>query len=469
LFGLALPEGPAPVKSASAAGPRSFYASPSGRASGSGTSNDPWDLQTALDQPASVRPGDTIWLRGGTYSGSFTSRLNGTASASITVRQAPGERATLDGAGSSNPTLVVAGSYSTFWGFEVTNTDTNRPRVDFSRPNGVIIAQDGPHPRIQFINLIVHDAGSGFGFWAEGSDSEIYGCLIYYNGNTELDHGIYAQNQTGAKKITDNLVFHNYGHGLHAYGSGSAHLDGFDVEGNILYNNGLLSTSSRGQRNLLIGGGSVAHNLTVKDNSLYFKAGGPLTAFNLGYSAGCTNAVVADNYNAGNSAFVNCVPVSMTGNAFYGSVSGLTQSLFPANIYSGLPSGARGAIRPNRYETGRAYIAVYNWDLLDSVFVDLSGVVPMGAEYEIRHPTAFFGPPLVGGVYSGGTVALPMRAAASPPVGFSAPASAGPEFGAFVVISTSVPRATPRLVEPPPSANPQPQPRPPARRRSGAS
>ena len=41
-------------------------------ATAAGTMNDPWDLQTALGQGAwggssLVKPGDTIWLRGGTY------------------------------------------------------------------------------------------------------------------------------------------------------------------------------------------------------------------------------------------------------------------------------------------------------------------------------------------------------------------------------------------------------------------
>ena len=51
---------------------------------------NPWRLQTALDQPASVHPGDTIWLRGGTYTGTYASTLNGTSSQPIIVRQYAG-------------------------------------------------------------------------------------------------------------------------------------------------------------------------------------------------------------------------------------------------------------------------------------------------------------------------------------------------------------------------------------------
>ncbi len=71
--------------------------SPNGSPSGNGSINSPWDLQTALNQPSTVHPGDTIWLRGGTYVGHFTSNLNGTSSSPIIVRQYAGERATIDG------------------------------------------------------------------------------------------------------------------------------------------------------------------------------------------------------------------------------------------------------------------------------------------------------------------------------------------------------------------------------------
>ena len=77
-----------------------FYASPTGTTStapGTGSITNPWSLQTALSQPAAVHPGDTIWLRGGTYTGTFTSYLTGTASLPIVVRQYTGERPTLAG------------------------------------------------------------------------------------------------------------------------------------------------------------------------------------------------------------------------------------------------------------------------------------------------------------------------------------------------------------------------------------
>src|SRR5947209_2957214 len=104
-----------------------FFVSTSGSPSGDGSLGNPWDLATALAGPASVLPGDTIWLRGGTYHGTFTSKLSGTSIAPITVRRFRNERATLDGgsAGSNNPVLYVQGQYTWFWGFEIMTSDTS--------------------------------------------------------------------------------------------------------------------------------------------------------------------------------------------------------------------------------------------------------------------------------------------------------------------------------------------------------
>ena len=75
----------------------SFFVAPNGRPTGNGTQGSPWDLQTALNQTLLVVPGSTLYLRGGTYTGRFTSKLNGLASAPIVVRSYPGEWAVLDG------------------------------------------------------------------------------------------------------------------------------------------------------------------------------------------------------------------------------------------------------------------------------------------------------------------------------------------------------------------------------------
>ena len=433
-----------------------YYASPSGRPSGNGSIGNPWDLQTALSQPPSVHPGDTIWLRGGTYSGIYSSFLTGTASAPIIVRQVPGERATLDG-GTANTAvlLTVWGAYTWFWGFEVMSSSLDRfsndPSsypTDLNRPyEGIANAQQpGSGVGTKFINLVVHDLGQGFGFWQDATDAEINGCLIYYNGWDAPDrghgHGIYTQNQTGTKTIKDNIIFANFSHGIHAYGSGSAHLNNIWAEGNILFQSGVLS-AVEGGRNLLIGGesGNVAQSPTVASNFLYRSSGGVTNSsdFDLGYSGGCANPRVTNNYIADNTQFVNCSDITMTGNTFYGAIGGFSPASFPSNTYfSQRPTGTLVFVRPNQYEPGRANIAVYNWDNQPTVSVDVSSVLAPGASFEIRNAQNFFGPPVLSGIYSGANLIVPMTGLAPAlPYGVSAPSLTGPTFNAFVLFQTA--------------------------------
>ena len=430
-----------------------FYVAPNASGSGNGSLANPWKLQTALNQPSAVQPGDTIWLRGGTYPGLYTSYLQGSPSNPIVVRQYPGERATIDGGSSGQNTaaLAVTGHDTWFWGFEITSSDTDRVSTqttswptDISRPDAVAILQvSTTGSGLKFINLVIHDARQGVSFWPEAVDAELYGCLIYYNGWQGPDrghgHGIYTQNQTGTKHITDNISFANFDHGMQAYGSDQAFLNNFDVEGNTFFNAGILATSGD-SRNLLVGGGVIANNPTVVNNYLYFKnADTPESAFDMGYSAGCSNATVTGNYVSNGTDFVNCMPVTMTGNTFYGPLSGFTQSQYPNNTYySSRPTGLKVFVRPNAYEAGRANVTVYNWPLQSSVSVDLSSVLTVGQGFEIRNVHDFFGAAVVTGTYAGGTVSIPMTGlSVAAPVGWTAPPSPGPEFSAFVVLPAS--------------------------------
>ena len=110
-----------------------FYVSATAGPAGDGSLANPWDLSTALSQPATVRPGATIWVRGGTYGNGLTifrSRLVGTAAAPIVVRNYPGERATINGGLQigccDRDPKPDQGAYTWFWGLEVTSSITDR-------------------------------------------------------------------------------------------------------------------------------------------------------------------------------------------------------------------------------------------------------------------------------------------------------------------------------------------------------
>src|SRR5262249_51206956 len=97
---------------------------------------------------------------------------------------------------------------------------------------------------------------------------------------------------------------------------------------------------------------------------------------------------------------------------------------------AGAPTGVKVFVRPNRYERGRANIAVYNWDRTSVVEVNLDGVLEPGKQFEVRNAQDYFGAPVFKGVFDGRPVRLPMTGLNAPgPIGMrtSAPPT-GPEF-----------------------------------------
>ncbi len=422
-----------------------FYVSPSGSSAGTGSITNPWDITTALSHPPAVRPGALIWLRGGLYSGTFISKLNGTAAAPIIVRQYPNERATLDSGGDDGVTLAVAGSYTWFWGFEITTSGGSRyarTAADLHRAAGVVNAQyPGMGVGCKFINMVVHDTLLGFGWWKEAQDSEIYGNLIYYNGwdmdDRQHGHGIYAQNASGTMRIGDNIIFGQFDVGIHLYGSATAPLNNFNVTGNIVFNNGSISKYGL-SRNILVGGGTVAQNPVISDNVTYFPTKCCGTN-DIGYDAGCTNLVMLRNYfiNAGDTALnlKKCSVSAFSGNVFLGFTLGFDKTVLPANTYHvGRPTGVKSIVRPNKYEPGRAHIAIYNWALQDTVTVDISVArIPIGKSYSIRSAEDYYGRAITR-VYDGKPINIPMTGwTVAAPIGSAPPSSALPEFGAFIV------------------------------------
>ena len=106
----------------------------------------------------------------------------------------------------------------------------------------------------------------------------------------------------------------------------------------------------------------------------------------------------------------------------------------PGNYGGSVPPNAT-FVRPNLYEAGRANVIVYNWARQPTVNVDLSSVLRVGQAYKILNVQDFYGLPVASGVYSGGTVSLPMIGTPAPvPIGRFAPGPVtGPTFQAFVV------------------------------------
>lgn len=235
-----------------------YFAATDGSAGGDGSAGYPWDLQTGLNQPADLQPGDTLWLKGGTYSGHFTSNISGSADAYVSVIQYPGERTTIQDNRqfASGATIQINGAYTIYKDFEITNVFPNRNALDADsfRPMGLQV--EGAY--IKCINLVIHDTGHGIGLWSAAVDAEIYGCLIFNCGTKNIPgiysthgHGIYSQNNAGTKKITNNIIFNNAGFGLHLYPN-PGNIIGYSISGNTLFQNGILSNDTIRYANILV-------------------------------------------------------------------------------------------------------------------------------------------------------------------------------------------------------------------------
>ena len=449
-----------------------YYVASSGSGSGDGSAARPWDLATALAQPAVVHAGDTIWIRGGTYRGAFTSTLTGTLATPIIVRQYPGEHATIDGH------LVINGASSWYWGFEVLRSDALTDNVQ-----GVDV--EGAQNKL--INLVVHDAsGAGIGFWGDGG--EAHGCITYNNGaHFNEDHGFYIHNGSAApvKLVTDNIVFNNWAYNIHVYTETAGFVSNIHLDGNVAFGAATISSPTNRAADLVVLGTVPAQGIQFTNNFAYELASSlniPMWVGSPGggnqdivvtgnllmgganktlYMSPSVTATVSNNtlYSTGGEVLLTpsaSGAFTWLGNKHYRDATasawnhaGTDHSFAGWQAASGLgatdvvagmaPSGTQVIVRLNKYEAGRANIIVYNWANASTVPVDLSTVLAVGDTFEIRNAQGFYGPPAVSGVYTGGLVSVPTAGITPPaPVGrpFTPAPVTGPTFNTFVVKRT---------------------------------
>lgn len=457
---------------------------PGGNASGDGSAAKPWDLQTALNGGGGkVKPGNTIWLRGGVYPAKTyaCTALKGTAAAPIIVRAWPGERATV-----RNRIDPWSCAFTWLWGVELANTVANQQNL-----MGLNADATGTFDGAKFINLIVHDqSGNGLGIWTNALNAEAYGNLLYNNGFCGQDggpppaachsfgHGIYSQNNTGAKLIQHNIALNSFGYGFHMYGE-SAFLKNFTLDGNVSVNSGQAETRA----NNFVMGGTALSGCRFTHNLAYASWNPAKQELNAGTWIGRNSAQNVDCLVRGNVMALgwpafrfyrwssltfdsNRVvgigqPGSLidqqgplkacTNNQVWGTpganeatkeVAGMPYAAWAAangcgvsNIFSTAPPvGTWVYVLPNKYEPGRATIVVYNWSGAPTAKADLTGVLPAGQAYEVRSAWNFFGSPVTTGTYQGGLVSIP-TAGVEPQVPLVGPKriGTGSAFGVYVI------------------------------------
>lgn len=308
-----------------------YYASPTG--SGTGTIGSPFSLTTALSASSGIAPGDTLYLRSGTYAGRFVSYLAGTTSLPITVMSYPNEWAVLSGniSPAVNTTdtaaLTVTGDNVIYRDFEI---KYNGLSIRLETDPGFVRCEGITHPsgiNCKFINLRIHD-NPGVGMWSSRGSApvEVYGCLIYNNGwysdgtagtvNRGRGPGLYCQNETDEyKTFRNNIVFNNFYNGFEVW---SASVDqppivkNMVLDNNTSFNNGspyATSTLDKGANDILVATennqlyANYPTNISVINNDLYHNTdftdanglNGEARPLKIGHPDSETHDVVVDN------------------------------------------------------------------------------------------------------------------------------------------------------------------------------
>ncbi len=399
-----------------------IFVSVNGQSTASGTQSDPLDLATALSINSPVQAGGTIWINEGTYTGNFVSELRGTQSNPIKVKPLPGKRVILDGNVANSTSLQIKGSWTNYYGLEIissslahTSQEDSSSPSDISTNGGVTI--NGADTKL--INFISHDnVGSGVNSWSDAPNSEMYGNIIYNNGWTAPGrghgHAIYAQNSTGFKKITNNIIFFGYGTGIHVYTQGGQ-IEGFDVQDNTWFMTGSSDPrTSQRKDNCLIGGFQPVKNLTLKNNQGYSHNS---RGTRLGYGGDVTgqSALISNNYLSENLWITGSwSSMSLSNTSVFRGLTGsasdyITNGTNGNTVLSSPPtSGKKVFVKANAYDPRRAKIVIYNYDEDANVSVDLSSVLKAGEAYRIHSVFGLFNNPLLTGIYDGNPVSIPM-------------------------------------------------------------
>ncbi|MFC5469430.1 right-handed parallel beta-helix repeat-containing protein [Cohnella suwonensis] len=311
-------------KSAYAAEAGIFFVSASGDDINPGTLDSPWrTIQKAAD---TLKPGETVYVRGGIYSELVSVKNSGTLDGGfITFQNYMNETPVIDGTGKTvegvNQALVLLSNvnYVKIQGFEIGNLTSSSSSVD---PAGIRVKNGGSN--IQILNNNVHHientatSGNAHGIHVLGnslnalnnlfiSDNQVHHLKTGYSESITLSGNIdgfsvtrnqvYENNNIGIELagyynacsspcidqtrngiVAENTVYRidsstnsAYGTGIHAaggiYADGAANIV---IERNVLYNNDFgIELASEKQ-------GKSTSNMTVQNNYIHHNYGAGL-------------------------------------------------------------------------------------------------------------------------------------------------------------------------------------------------
>jgi|GEM_PF-670259 len=192
-----------------------YYVSPTGNDGNPGTQAAPW---ASIGKGVDIyNPGDTLYLRGGTYaltSGIYFYR-SGNAASPITIRSFPGETAVIDGAaiGNTNSLVYISANYFVMQDLEIKN----------SKQNGITV-EGGTF--VTLTNCTVHDSHDsgiyiGKNDLTSTHDILVQNCTVYNNCHMNDAHtlnggwpGALVAGRASGVTVKDCTIYKNNGEGI---------------------------------------------------------------------------------------------------------------------------------------------------------------------------------------------------------------------------------------------------------------
>lgn len=253
---------------------RTYYVSATGSNTNSGSISDPF--KTIQSGVSALKPGDTLLIRGGTYSEKVTIPNSGSSDGLITVKNYPGEKVIISGANTAGANLTISNkSYIRIEGLDLCNNSGN------DTPKGISISGAGTD--IQIVN------------------NKVYGITSSSNA-----HGIAVYGTNSTTPVTNLLIEGNEIYDCKLGQSESLVLNGnvtkFKVINNKIHDNdnigidfiGYEGTAGSGETDRARDGlcaGNIVYNISSKNNPTYNDYGADGI-----YVDGGKNIIIEGNY-----------------------------------------------------------------------------------------------------------------------------------------------------------------------------
>jgi hypothetical protein len=429
--------------------------------------DDPISLTNALASK-NILPGDTLWLRAGTYTigdgkGQYIVSLQGTEANPITIRNYPHEHVRINGG--------FWGQFGTnviFRGLEIAPTPTGRY---FSGRGGLNV--DYPAPirlyggAYKVINCVLHDGLQGLEVFGSGPTT-LYGNMVYNNGwyysenpVEQTGYGIYTHNDPALRiDIKHNIFAQGYGvWGIHCNAT-SNKVKNYHIVQNVVRHGVVFSSASvidecyLDENHLTPGGfragaSGYGHDVNVyisaTNNRIYCEG----IAGNMGNGRMETlvftgNKLVGEAFLVENSETAEGVDPTVgpwdTNSYYTTNVTDATIRLTPfyqdgavaprknladwrtftgydlnSTLAEGMPAANEIFYYPNEYKDAdddrEGIIVVWNWTQADSVSLDLSSFnLTIDENYKLMQSQDPYGD-VIPFTYTGANVTVDMRVA----------------------------------------------------------